>query len=138
MKAFTTQLQVRFGHVDPAGIAYFPRIYDYIHEAFEELWEVHVGVRYYHLLGERRIGFPLVRSEADFKHPLRFGDEPRVRVSCFHLGRSSLGLRYVYEVLGRRCVDARMTTACIELDSMRTLPIPEEYRARCAESLESP
>ena len=44
-RAFVTQLQVRFGDVDPAGIVYFPKIYDYIHEAFEDLWNVHMGVR---------------------------------------------------------------------------------------------
>lgn len=136
MSAFTTQQKVRFGHVDPAGIAYFPRIYDYIHEAFEELWEVHVGVRYYSLLGEQRIGFPLVHSEVDFAHPLRFGDRPSVRVTCFKLGSSSLGLRYVYRLDQVTCVDARMITACIELDSMKTIPMPEAYRARFEQIME--
>ena len=70
MKTFTCQQQVRFGDVDPAGIVYFPRIFDYLHGAFEELWEVHVGARYYHLLLEQRIGFPLVHSEVEFKSPL--------------------------------------------------------------------
>ena len=38
MSTFQTIKVVRFGHVDPAGIAYFPRIYDFVHEVFEELW----------------------------------------------------------------------------------------------------
>ena len=63
MSAFITQQRVRFGHVDPAGIVYFPRIYDYFHEAFEELFDVHVGVKYYEMLLEDRIGFPLVVNE---------------------------------------------------------------------------
>ena len=70
MSAFKLQQKVRFGDVDPAGIVYFPRIYDYIHEAFEELWETHVGARYYALLLERRMGFPLVHSEVSFTAPL--------------------------------------------------------------------
>ena len=136
MHAFTTVIQVRFGHVDPAGIAYFPRIYDYIHEAFEEMWEVHVGVRYYALLGPQRLGFPLVHSEVDFAHPLRFGDRPLVRVTCFKLGHSSLGLRYVYKLDDQMCVDARMTTACVDLDTMKSRPMPDEYRQRFAEIME--
>mgnify|MGYP001227892981 CR=1 FL=1 len=130
MAAFVTTQKVRFGHVDPAGIAYYPRIYDYVHEAFEELWDVHVGARYYELIGQQKIGFPLVHSEVDFSGPLRFGDCPQVHVTCFHLGRSSLGLRYVYTVEGRTCVDARMTTACIDLATMKALAMPERYRAR--------
>ena len=133
MSAFTIQLKVRFGDVDPAGIVYFPRIFDYVHEAFEEVWEVHVGARYYQLLLEQKIGFPLVSSHVDFRSPLRFGDRPLVRVTCFRLGRSSIGLRYQFTVDDRLCVDARMTVACVRLETMESLPIPDAHRARFEE-----
>ena len=136
MSAFTTVIQVRFGHVDPAGIVYFPRIYDYVHDVFEELWEKHVGERYYRILCDDKVGFPLAHSEVDFKSPLRFGDRPVVRVTCFHLGRSSLGLRYVFEIDGRVCVDARMTTVCVDLATMKSIEMPALYRARFEAILE--
>ena len=136
MSAFTTVIQVRFGHVDPAGIVYFPRIYDYVHDVFEELWEKHVGERYYRILCDDKVGFPLAHSEVDFKSPLRFGDRPVVRVTCFHLGRSSLGLRYVFEIDGRVCVDARMTTVCVDLSTMKSIEMPARYRARFEAILE--
>jgi 4-hydroxybenzoyl-CoA thioesterase len=138
VKAFTTQMQVRFGHVDPAGIAYYPRIFDYIHEAFEELWEVHLGVRYDHLIHQRQLGFPLVHAEVDFTKALHFGDRPIVRVTCFRLGRSSLGLRYRYSTDDEPCLDARMVTACTHLPTMRSTPIPAEFRARFEQLLEAP
>jgi 4-hydroxybenzoyl-CoA thioesterase len=136
MSAFTTVIQVRFGHVDPAGIAYFPRIYDYIHEVYEELWERHVGVRYDRLLMGDRIGFPLVHSEVDFGHPLRFGDRPVVRVTCTRLGKSSVELRYVFKLDDVVCVDARMTTVCTDLNAMKSFPLPAEYRARFEQILD--
>ena len=135
-KSFVTQIQVRFGDVDPAGIVYFPKIYDFIHQAFEELWDVHVGRRYYHLLGEEHLGFPLVHSEVDFKHPLHFGDRPLVRVTCFKIGTSSLGLHYLVSLDDVLCVDARMTVACVELGDLKSVPIPESYRVRFEEILE--
>ena len=130
MSAFVTQLKVRFGDVDPAGIVYFPKIYDYIHEAFEELWDEHVGARYYHLLLDRQIGFPLVHSEVDFRRPLHFGERPLVRVTCLRLGRSSLALRYVFTVDDDVCVDARMTVVCVSLPGLKSFPIPDETRER--------
>ena len=130
MSEFKTVIQVRFGHVDPAGIAYFPRIYDYVHDVFEELRERHVGERYYRILCDQKIGFPLVHSEVDFRHPLRFGDRPEVRVTCFKLGTSSLGLRYVFRLGETVCVDARMTIVCVELESMQSRPMPEAWRKR--------
>ena len=136
MSAFTTLQKVRFGHVDPAGIAYFPRIYNYLHEAFEELWEEHVGVRYYGMICEQKVGFPLVHSEVDFRSPLRFGDRPLVRITCFKLGRSSLGLRYLYKVGDRVCLEARMTTAYVDIETLVSKPIPDHFRAKFEEILE--
>lgn len=138
MKSFTTQIRVRFGHVDPAGIAYYPRIFEYIHAVTEELWEQHVGVRYDHLIQECKLGFPLVRSTVDFRRPLRFGDRPIVRVSCFHLGRSSLGLRFVFEQQGLIALEACMTTVCTDIEKLQSRPIPPEWRAKLEELLESP
>ena len=37
MAPFLASQKVRFGDVDAAGIAYFPRIHEYLHDAFEEL-----------------------------------------------------------------------------------------------------
>jgi 4-hydroxybenzoyl-CoA thioesterase len=68
---------------------------------------------------------------------MRFGDRPIVRVTCFRIGTSSLGLRYVFSVDERVCVEARMTVVCVQLDGLASLPIPEPYRARFAELREN-
>ena len=138
MTGYSTVVQVRFGHVDPAGIVYFPRIFDYLHDVFEELWEEHVGERYYYLLCEKKIGFPLVHSDVKFESPLHFGDRPVVRVTCFHLGTSSLGLRYVIKLDEKICVDARMTTVCVDLagKEMKSIPMSDDFRARFEAILE--
>lgn len=127
---FVTQQKVRFGDVDPAGIVYFPKIFDLIHEAFEDLWDTHVGKRYYHLVGEEELGFPLIKSDVRFLAPMRFGDRPLVRISAFHVGRTSLGLRYRFEVDDTLCVDAKMTVCCVKLEQLEPIPIPDEFRAR--------
>lgn len=128
MTAFETTFQVRFGHVDPAGIAYYPRIFDYLHDVFEELWEEHVGVRYYHLLLDQHIAFPLIHSEVDFRSPLRFGDQPSVQVTCFRLGETSVGLRYQVHNDHELCVDARMVTVCVDARTLVKRPIPDAFR----------
>lgn len=136
MSAYNTVIQVRFGHVDPAGIAYFPRIFDYVHDVFEEVWEMHVGTRYYHLLLDQKVGFPLVHSEVDFNRPLRFGDRPVVSVTCFKLGRTSLGLRYRFMMGDTVHVEARMITVCTKTDTMKPLEIASGFRARFEAILE--
>jgi 4-hydroxybenzoyl-CoA thioesterase len=135
-KTFVTQLDVRFGDVDPAGIAYYPRIFEFVHQATEALWDVHVGRRYFYLLSEEKLGFPLVHSEVEFEHPLRFGDRPIVKVTVFKLGTSSIGLRYVFLVDEVECVKARMTVVCVQLDGLAPIPIPVKYREKFEELLE--
>jgi len=127
-EVFITRRLVRFGDVDPAGIAYYPRINNFIHEAFENLWEEYIGERYYLLIQEKRIAFPMVHTEIDFRAPLRFGDRPVIKVTCFHLGRSSLGIRYEFDVNGVICVDAKTKTTCIDADKLKSQPIPDGYR----------
>ena len=135
-KTFVTQLDVRFGDVDPAGVAYYPRIYEFIHEATEALWDVHVGRRYFYLLSEEKLGFPLVHSEVEFKHPLYFGDRPVVKITAFKVGRTSVGLRYKFTVDETECVEARMTVVCAALDGLRPVPIPPQYKEKFEELLE--
>ncbi len=133
MKCYEHELHVRFGDVDAAGIAYFPRIYGYLHEVFESLWERHCGVRYHELIAVRRLGFPLVHSEVDFRSPLRFGDRPLTRVTCTRLGGSSFELHYRIFNLGSLAVDARQVTACVALDGLKPLRLPDEFRSRFLE-----
>ena len=136
-RVFTTQLDVRFGDVDPAGIAFYPKIYDMIHRAMEELFDVHVGRRYYYLIAQDHMGFPLVKSEVEFKSPLSFGDRPVVRITTTNVGKSSLGLHYVFTVDERVCINARMTVVCCDLRDLHAIPIPDAFRERFEELLES-
>jgi len=47
-----------------------------------------------------------------------------------------MGLRYLYTLGDRVCLDARMTTACVDLDNLRARPIPDAFRAKFEEILE--
>ncbi len=127
---FLTRNLVKFGDVDPAGIAYYPRIHNYVHQAFEDLWNEYVGVQFYDLIQKKRIAFPMKHTEIDFIRPLKFGDRPIIKVTCFKLGRSALGLRYIFEVEGEVCVDAKTITVCINADTFETMEIPNSYREK--------
>ncbi|MEH6823557.1 MAG: thioesterase family protein [Motiliproteus sp.] len=127
-ETFLTPRLIRFSDVDPAGIAYYPRIHNIIHEAFEDLFEEYIGERYYHVLQKQHIGFPMVHTEIDFVSPLHFGDRAQVKVNCFKLGKSSIGLRYRIELNGRICVDARTTVVCISTKTMKSIALTDNWR----------
>ena len=108
-----------------------------IHRAFEEMWGEHMGIHYYDLVARDGVGFPLAHSEVDFKSPLRFGDRPTVEITCFKVGRSSLGIHQIFRLGERVCVDAHMTVVCVKLEGLVSTPIPDAYRAKFEELLEA-
>jgi 4-hydroxybenzoyl-CoA thioesterase len=127
--AFRTEIQVRFGDEDHAGIVYFPRFLHFFHCAFEDFFAAH-GHPYKQVLDDDGTGWPAVHVETSFHSPLRFGDVFEVTVDVERLGTKSATFRY----RGRRREDgqdvasARITVACIDMKTFRAKPIPEVYR----------
>jgi 4-hydroxybenzoyl-CoA thioesterase len=127
-------LVVRFGDCDPAGIVYFPRFFDWFHQAMETWFSERLGVAYADVIRDQKIGFPAVRSEADFVAPCPLGDALHVVLSVQSLGKRSLALGY--EVVGASDgkLRARGRTHVVVCDlstpgALRSVPVPEALRA---------
>jgi len=130
MREYEAVVPVRFAEIDRAGIVYYPRWFHYFHVAFEEFFAARVGVPYHEMIDRRRIGFPTVRAECDYRAPLRFGDRLRIGVSVERIGRSSAVLLYrVRTARSRRAAaEARITVVCVDMDTFRPRPIPGDCR----------
>jgi 4-hydroxybenzoyl-CoA thioesterase len=129
---FATELPVRFGEVDHAGVVYYPRFFHIFHQAFEDWFAQALGVPYPDLVTKENIGFPSVRIESEFLRPLRYGDRARVVIEVEDVGRSSLTLRYTLERLpdGETSARATIKTVAIDNDSFAPVPIPDAWRRR--------
>jgi 4-hydroxybenzoyl-CoA thioesterase len=128
--AFRTSVPVRFGDVDHAGIVFYPKFFNYFHEAFERFFD-DARIPYERVIGERRIGFPTVHIECDYKAPLKYGDSLDLEVSVSRLGGRSAVFKYVgYRHRdGKHAVTAEITTACVDMDKFTSMPIPDDLRA---------
>lgn len=121
---------VRFQDVDAAGVLFFGRIYDYCHQAYEELWAA-AGVDRAWIFSGADFLIPIAHSEADYKAPLRHGERVEVRVDVTHVGRASFHLAYrVTGPDGEADLRATVRTvhAFVARETMRPIPIPEELR----------
>lgn len=129
---FSTELPVRFGEIDQAGVVYYPRFFHYFHQAFEEWFRQALGVPYPDLVLKEGIGFPSVRVESEFVKPLRYGDLARVQIEVLDIGRSSLTLRYELFRMPGGEVSARavIKTVAIDNTSFSSVPIPDPWRQR--------
>lgn len=89
--------RVRFGDCDSAGIVYFPRYFDWFHQAMETWFDQALGLPYSELILERELGLPCVHTEADYKAGCRLGEDIEVVLSVGRLGSSSIRLDYVVQ-----------------------------------------
>lgn len=124
----TLHLKVRFNEVDAAGIVFYPRFFDYFHMAFEDFFGAATGVAYPEWIMGRRIGWPAVHIEADYRSPLRYGDRVTIELGFRSIGRSSFVCVYRAVARDTVCAEAEITVVTSDLDRMRSMPIPEEVR----------
>ena len=89
---FKTSILVRFGDLDAAGIAYYPNLVNFLHEALEDFFAGHVGRTYPEVFGAG-LASPTVKVEMEFLSPVRYGDSVEIGVTTEHVGRSSVRLR---------------------------------------------
>jgi len=130
MNSYVTTRTVRFSHCDPAGIIFYPRYFDLIHEAKEDWFSEVLDWPFSHFLGTLRQGFPIVRLEADFRGPSRMGEELAIALSVPVLGTASMHLHYAVTCAGAPRLDARTIVVHIDLDTGKPLPIGDELRQR--------
>lgn len=122
---------VRFADVDHAGIVYYPRYYHYFHVAFEEFFRERMGANaYLDLLDKKRIGFPAVASECEYKSPLRFNDSIETSIQLVKCGRSSIRLAYTVTHLESGVVAAKGLVTCVttDLEAFSSMETPQSLR----------
>jgi 4-hydroxybenzoyl-CoA thioesterase len=131
MAAFETVIPVRFGDVDYAGIMYYPRFFHNFHGVFEDMFGARLGVPYMSILKDRRIGFPMVKLDTEFRKPFRFGDPMRLRITCTRVGKSSIDFLYrAYNGADAEpSAEARATVVTVNLDTLAPIEIPPDILA---------
>ncbi|HET7291908.1 MAG TPA: thioesterase family protein [Vicinamibacteria bacterium] len=135
MAAFSTTILVRFCDLDPAGIAYYPNLVNFLHVAFEDFFAGFVGRPYPDVFREG-LGFPTAKVEMEYLAPVHYGDRVEVGVVVEHLGCSSVRFRYEGSVEGRAVFVARNTAVVVDMSDFRPIPIPGPLRERFNQAME--
>ena len=127
---FETQITIAFGDTDPAGLVYFPNILHYCHLAMERLFAEHCHREYSSLIKDDNLGFPTVRSNAEFLVPIVYGDTILVEIRTLEIGNSSLKLQYSIRRTsdGVLCSRVDQVHVAMNLSSRRSTAIPPTIR----------
>src|SRR5438477_2413970 len=132
---FKTSILVRFGDLDAAGIAYYPNLVNFLHEAFEDFFAGHVGRPYPEVFRDG-VGFPTVKVEMEFVSPVHYGDQVEIDVTVERVGRSSVQIRYDGSVQGRPVFHARNVMVVVDMKDFRPTPLPAALREKFLAAME--
>lgn len=85
--------RIRLHDTDAAGRLYFARQFNIAHDAYEAMLD-RAGFGLAALLARGRLALPIVHAAADYKRPLKVGQDVVVEIRLHRLGRSSFTLVY--------------------------------------------
>jgi 4-hydroxybenzoyl-CoA thioesterase len=126
---FQSEKMIRFHHCDPAGIVFFPQYLVLCHETIEDWIETGLAVGHANLLKVRRLGTPTVSLKCEFLAPSSFGEPLMFDLSVSRMGNSSLTLAIRAHRAGQVRMRAELVIVIMDLDSFRSVRIPEDLRA---------
>ncbi|MCW6510000.1 acyl-CoA thioesterase [Lichenifustis flavocetrariae] len=139
---WSTAVPIRFRHCDPAGIVFTPRYFDILNEAVEQFFGAALGLDYYLLISERKIGLGYAQASCEFLKPSRMGEVLDVAVLVERIGGSSYTLVLPVFKDGVEVVRGRLVTVTTMLEAFTSRPIPDDiraglegYRDRCGEAI---
>ncbi len=124
---FRHSVKVRFQDVDAAGLVFFARVLEYLHDCYVSFL-AHSGSELSEVLREKRWAAPLRHAEADYFHPIRFGEELAVVLAAAHLEETEITLGY--QVIGAadqrvRAVGQTVHTF-VDPKTFERMPVPRE------------
>jgi 4-hydroxybenzoyl-CoA thioesterase len=137
MSAFTNTHTVRiaWGDCDPAGIIYYPRYFEIFDASTALLFEAALGMTKYEMFKRLPFaGFPLVRTQAKFHRPTRFGDDVAVE-STITFGRSSFEVAHRLTLKGDVCAECnekRVWTVRDAEGKLKSHAVPADVLAKFA------
>jgi len=128
---FRRPRRIRFSDCDPAGIVFYPQYFVMLNSLIEDWVNDGLGLSYYKLIAERRIGLPTVKLEVSFHAVSRMGDLVTVGLTVERLGVSSmaLSLRCFEPVNGELRMQMKQVLVTTSLDTHRAVPIPDDMRS---------
>jgi acyl-CoA thioester hydrolase len=123
--AFSTRTRVGFSDTDAQGIVYYGRYNPYFDFARVEY------LRSLDLLQRAAAGeFVMRANDVEYFAPARFDDELEIHIRVSRIGRTSMTYEFAaFKVPeGTLLATAHQTLVCIDRETRRPIPIPDEYR----------
>lgn len=130
MATFQTEVPVRFGHCDPAGIVYYPRYFDMINDVVEDWFEDGIGTSFPGLMYHQGLTTPTVHFNVDFSAESRFGDRLTYRLNVKKVGKTSVETYIEASSQGTIRLKVKQVLVFIDIKTRKPTKIPDELHRK--------
>jgi 4-hydroxybenzoyl-CoA thioesterase len=127
--SFKVRTQVRFAHIDAAGIVFYPRFFEMLNGAVEDWFDQDLGCPFSVLRKVRGLGVPTVHLETDFVAACELGEWVDISLDVVRVGEKSVTLSFAFTVGEQRRLGGKVVLVCMQLGVKRALPWPDDLRA---------
>ncbi len=128
-KPFLHRIRVRWGHCDPAKIAYTANIPAWALEAIEAWWEHFAGVDWYRINLDRKTSTPFVHMKMDFRSPVTPRHMLECGVTLKRLGHRSVTLTVLGYQNGILCFEGEFVQVFVKAETMKPHTPPADILA---------
>ena len=129
--AYHTEIRVRFGDCDAAGIVYYPRYLEMFNAVVEDWFRDELHSSFTEIVINRNWGLPTVHLEVDFVAPSRFDEKLSSTLTVSSLGKTSVGLGIILRGPDNEDrVRGKVLIVLIDRATVRAMPWPNDLRAR--------
>jgi 4-hydroxybenzoyl-CoA thioesterase len=126
MSSYQKEVQVRFGHCDPATFVYYPRYFEMLNGFIEDWFEEGLEASFPGLMHHQNIMAPTVHLDTDFPNPSRFGDRLTFKLQVVKIGRSSVNLEIEGSCQGQPRVTFKQTLVFMSASERKAVAIPPD------------
>lgn len=101
----TTTRVVEWGECDPAGIVFYPNFYRWFDDGTQTMMAEH-GFGQAEMIEKYNIaGFPLIETHAEFKYPVRWGEQVQLESTVTECSRKTFKVCHKVRVSRESCVE---------------------------------
>jgi 4-hydroxybenzoyl-CoA thioesterase len=128
---YRTEIRIRFGDCDPAGIVFYPRYLEIFNGLVEDWCREELQLSFPDMITQHGWGLPTVHLEVDFVAPSRFGDVLNATLTVKNVDRTSVSIEIDLRALDTSDrVRGKVVLVLIDRKPHKAIPIPDELRAR--------
>lgn len=130
---FSTSIQIRFAHCDPAGIVFYPRYFEMFNGIVEDWCEQGLEFSFREMHLQSGVGLPTANVECAFLKPSELGETLQAQLIVTNIGNASLHVEITLsgsDNLER--VKAKLVLVLIDLKSRKAIPLPHQLKEKMA------